>query len=247
MSVAPGPDSGDVIYSRMRWNTPLSEEHADLLLDRLEVAAGAELLDLGCGWGELLIRAVARSPGTTGTGVDTAQSALLRAGRSAAERGVLERIAFVAENASTWTGSADRVLCIGASQAWGGTSDALRSLRTSVRPGGRLLFGDGCWEQPPSPAAVDLFGPGILTLDALIDQAAQSGWAVLHLSTADQREWDDFESTWRSGRQEWLMSHPGDPRASAIRTQVDGQLREYVNTYRGVLGFVYLVLVPTAS
>ncbi|MEU4401729.1 SAM-dependent methyltransferase, partial [Micromonospora orduensis] len=46
-------------YARMRWNTPLSEEHAALLLRRLDVRPGARVLDLGCGWGELLLRAVA--------------------------------------------------------------------------------------------------------------------------------------------------------------------------------------------
>src|SRR5437763_13329002 len=70
VSVAPDPESAEVIYGRMRWNTPLSENHADLLLDRMRLAEGDQILDLGCGWGELLLRAVARVPDATGTGVD---------------------------------------------------------------------------------------------------------------------------------------------------------------------------------
>ncbi|MFE9658075.1 SAM-dependent methyltransferase [Micromonospora sp. NPDC006431] len=63
-------------YVRMRWNTPLSEEHAALLLQRLDIRPGARVLDLGCGWGELLLRAVAAggasdAAATTGVGVDT--------------------------------------------------------------------------------------------------------------------------------------------------------------------------------
>ncbi|WP_346537033.1 class I SAM-dependent methyltransferase [Micromonospora sp. DPT] len=46
-------------YARMRWNTPLSEQHAALLLQRLDIRPGTRVLDLGCGWGELLLRAVA--------------------------------------------------------------------------------------------------------------------------------------------------------------------------------------------
>jgi hypothetical protein len=30
------------------------------------------------------------------------------------------------------------------------------------------------------------------------DGRRQAGWRVIHLSTADQREWDDFESTSRA-------------------------------------------------
>jgi hypothetical protein len=58
----------------------------------------------------------------------------------------------------------------------------------------------------------------------------------------DQRGWDDFESTFRAGRQEWLLAHPDDPRAAEIRDWLDQREREYVEIYRGVLGFVYLIL-----
>ncbi len=38
-------------------NTPPSPEHAELLLDRTELRSGQRLLDLVCGWGELLLGA----------------------------------------------------------------------------------------------------------------------------------------------------------------------------------------------
>ena len=51
----------EALYARMRWNVPLSVEHAELLMDRLDVPPGAHVADLGCGWGELLLRVVARA------------------------------------------------------------------------------------------------------------------------------------------------------------------------------------------
>ena len=65
---------------------------------------------------------------------------------------------------------------------------------------------------------------------------------MLHFSTADQLEWDDFESTSRAGWQEWVSAHPADPRAAEVRDWLDGRLSQYVRDYRGVLGFTYLVL-----
>jgi hypothetical protein len=65
---------------------------------------------------------------------------------------------------------------------------------------------------------------------------------VLRLTTADQREWDDFESRHRAGLREWLLANPDSPQAQEIRDQQDGREREYLTVYRGVLGFVYLVL-----
>jgi Mycolic acid cyclopropane synthetase len=44
-------DLDRALYARMRWNTPLSAEHADLLMDRLELRPGLRIADLGCGWG----------------------------------------------------------------------------------------------------------------------------------------------------------------------------------------------------
>jgi cyclopropane fatty-acyl-phospholipid synthase-like methyltransferase len=242
MPLGPDPHSGDVVYSQMRWNTPLSEDRARLLLEGLAVAPGDDVVDLGCGWGELLIRAIAQSPQSAGTGVDNAEWALNRGRALALEGDVADRIKFVAQDASTWTTPADRVLCIGAAHAWGGASAALRRLCGIVRPGGRLLFGDGCWEQSPTSAAAALFGESVLTLAGLVEEAMGAGWHLLHLNTANQDEWDDFESTWKAGREGWLLANRDDPRATEVRTKLANQWQEYLSVYRGVLGFAYLTL-----
>ena len=226
----------------MRWNTPLSEDHCSLLLDRLDEACGRDVLDLGCGWGELLLRAVARVPEAHGTGVDTADWALERGRRSAAERELSHRVTFVVAEAAAWDEPSDRLVCIGASHAWRGGGKALQNLRPLVRAGGRLIYGDGWWQKPPTPTATALFGEDVLSLHGLVDEAIQAGWRVLHLSTADEREWDDFESTWRAGRECWLQTYRLSRRSDEVRARLDDRLRDYMTVYRGVLGFAYLVL-----
>jgi cyclopropane fatty-acyl-phospholipid synthase-like methyltransferase len=204
MTAVADPDSGEVVYSRMRWNTPLSEGHAALLLEHLGVTGGDDVLDLGCGWGELLLRAIADLPAARGTGVDSDPWAVQRGRDAAGKRGLAELVTFIAGDCSVWEKAANRVLCIGASHAWGGTAQSLSALCGLVCPGGRVLFGDGYWEHPPTRDAAALFGDDVLPLGDLVQAVTAAGWRVIHLSTADQREWDDFEETWRAGRREWL-------------------------------------------
>jgi SAM-dependent methyltransferase len=101
--------------------------------------------------GELLLRAVGAdgTGSTTGTGVDTDDSALARGRALAANRSLDKRVTFLKQEAATWREPADRVMCIGASHAFGGTPAALKALADLVQPGGRLLFGEGSGSAHP--------------------------------------------------------------------------------------------------
>ena len=117
-------DLEEALFARMRWNAPLSAEHAELLLDRLDVRPGAHVADLGCGWGELLLRVVGHADRVTGTGVDTEARALSRARRLASERHLDGRVAVRS----------------GCSRAWGWRAAGVRVLvpATSASRCGRL-------------------------------------------------------------------------------------------------------------
>ena len=129
----PIPDS--VRHAAMRWNAPLSEAHATVLLDAFEPEQAAQVLDLGCGWGELLLRAVQRSPTLTGLGVDTDATALARGAELAADRGLGDRVTLLDAQAESSSDTADRLICVGASHAWSSTEQALTALSRFRRPG----------------------------------------------------------------------------------------------------------------
>jgi cyclopropane fatty-acyl-phospholipid synthase-like methyltransferase len=241
----------ELIFSAMRWNTPLSEERAKRLLAGLELGRAETVLDLGCGWGELLLRAVAAGLASgsdcRGIGVDDDEPLLARGRDAARARGLEQRVSFVIEDASTWEGSAQAVLCIGASHAWGGTTDALRALRRAVVPGGRLLYGDGFWAAQPGKAAIEIFGDEVLTPEGLQRAVGAAGWETVETSTVSMEEWDAFEASYRAGRERWAAEHPDDPLARTLAAEMQGRREEYESVYRGILGFTYLILRAPVS
>jgi hypothetical protein len=105
-----------------------------------------------------------------------------------------------------------------------------------------VLLGDGFWAQQPSDAASEIFGDQVVPLADLVRLTQSAGWQVRHLSQADQSEWDDFETTWRLGRHRWLAAHPDAHEASTLREELQQSLLEYLDVYRGVLAYCYLVL-----
>lgn len=232
------------LYEHLLFNSPLSTQRADALAIRLAASVPADVLDVGCGWGELLLRVLEASPTATGVGIDT-DDRLLDRGRAAAKgRGLADRIAFANRPGAEVREPADLVICIGSSQAFGEPPQALEALWALVRPGGRLVFGDGIWEQHGTVDRALVWDDAVELPDlgGLVDLAVGLGYRPLHVETANADEWNAFESGFLADLEEWLMQHAGHPDADRIRADADDHRRRWLNGYRHGLGFAYLTL-----
>lgn len=240
----------DPIWADLAFNSPLDDARVARLIRAVGPLGGARVVDLGCGWGELLLRIAAAEPSARLVGVDSDAAAIEHGRAEAAARGVGERVELVVADAGTWDpGLADVAVCVGASHALGGTAAALARLRAVLRPGGRAILGEGIWERPPTPAATDALGgdPAEFgTLADLVDLALAAGLRPLDLSQASAEEWDAFESGYARGWERWLADHPGDAEADQVRAQADAHRTRWLRGYRGILGFAYLVLGSAA-
>jgi len=237
-------------YQFMSFNAPLAETHANEIADRLAAAGPADVLDIGCGWGELLLRVLARTPNATGLGVDTDAEMLSRGALTAAQRGLAQRVAFGNAPATAVDRQADLVICVGASHAFGGPRAALTALIQHVRPGGRLFFGEGLWNPQVKVAQPDLVWADLFDLPdlaALVDLAVTTGYRSLFTETATPAELDDFESRYLADSEEWLLAYPKHPRASEVRAVADEHRRRWLHGYRGAFGFAYLTLGRPAA
>jgi len=232
-------------HRHLTWNTPLSERHADRLLTSLQIAQGARLVDLGCGGAELLLRALASSPQLSGEGVDLDSADLKGARANAAARGLADRVKFLHGDLIEYSGTADRVICIGADHAWGSVEAALSGLRPRVSAGGLLLFGCGYWVRPPSLQLVETFGNLPPSFEALLLLARSSEWTVLSADSADLEEWDEFEAAWRQDLDDIAAREPSTSLGQRALRLARQRREEYERGYRGVLGFAYLILSRT--
>ncbi len=244
------------LHQDLTFLSPLSDERAARLVGFLTGHEPATVLDVGCGWAELLLRVLESAPTASGLGLDLDEESLARARRVAAERGLERRATFETRDARDVAGPFDAVTCIGASQIWGPDVEeaqpldyaaALRALRALLPRGGRLVYGEGIWSAPPTPAATaPLSGRDdeYVTLGRLVTIAESLGFGVMAVHEASLDEWDAFESGFAGGWVRWLAEHePDDPAAEEVRSRLARQHAAYLDGYRGVLGLAYLHLV----
>ena len=241
MSTVPGPSG----HTYLDFNAPLSDRRAAALVAGLGPLADKRVLDLGCGWAELLLRILAAEPTATGVGIDNDTEAIARARANARQRALADRVDLHVGDIAADTTVADVVITVGASHAWGGTAAMLAAVGAHARAGGVVLVGDGIWSVPPTDAALaalDAAPDDFLTFAALVDAAMTAGFRVLAAEEADRDEWDDFESRWCAGRERWLLANPAAPETDEVRAAVDRHRAGWLHGYRGVLGFAYLTL-----
>jgi len=193
----------------------------------------------------------------TGIGLDSDFAAITH-GRSLAKgRGRTERVELRHADARTESPArADAGICIGASQIWGPPVEeaqpldyaaALTALRARVPHGGRVLYGESIWSQPPTPqATAPLAGRDdeYVTLPELLELAVRHGFAPVQVHDASLDEWDHLESGYSARYARWLAAHDADHADSGeVPQRAARQRSAYYSGYRGTLGFAHLALI----
>ena len=221
----------DAATARLVFDAPLDEAHAERLVEALALAPGGHVVELGCGWAELLLRVVGGHPGTTGTGVDLDRQALDRGRREIARRGLHERVELIEADVTAFEDRADVVICVGAAEGIGRPDRALRRIGEILEPGGIALFGDRIWMSTPGAEARAELGD-LPVLDGLLAVARAAGFQVAEYDLSSPEEWASFEAGWRAGLE--TVDDPGQRQAALVKTQA--------SSHRGVVGFAWLIL-----
>jgi SAM-dependent methyltransferase len=244
-------------YEDLTFMTPLSEQRAAKLVAFLAHDLQGTVLDIGCGWAELLLRVVAAAPNARAIGVDRDETSIEHGRELAEQRGLAERVSLICGDAKIEAPSrAAAVVCIGASQVWGPPVEerqpldyiaALAAIRATVPDGGRVVYGEGIWSRPPTAEAIAPLAGRLdefVSLPELVELAVAQGFLPVAVQEAGIDEWDEFESGFSACYATWLAEHGGDhPDAADVRARAARQRAAYFGGYRGVLGMAYLALL----
>ena len=223
--------------------SPLSPAKADWLIELLDPAHGARILDIGCGKAGFLRRLLLQRPGATGVGLDINAAFLAVATSQAAKENLSERLLLLEEPAADYLRDADLfdvVLCFGASQALDGLDALAAGARRALRPGGRLLVGEGFWRQTP---AAEYLAVLAARSDELTDHAGNAarlraaGFEILATATAGGDEWDAYEGLYCRAKTRWAMDHGADGDAARILADAQDWHQAYLCWGRDTLGF----------
>lgn len=226
---------------------PISGVNVNRLLRRADRGPAARILDLGCGEAAWSLQALAHCPDGHADGVDLSPWALERAAASAELRDLSDRLTLHQRDARKYVpdGDYDLVLCVGSTHAFGGFADTLELAGRHVGREGVLLVGEGFWEVAPTKealSALDTTPDEFTDLAGLVEVAAKAGWAPAYAHVSEAGEWDDYEWSWTGSLTGWALDNPGHPDAADALALAQTHRDQWLRGYRGVLGFVTLVL-----
>lgn len=230
---------------------PLSDSTVAHLLDRAIREQDDHLLDLGCGKGTWLLRALQAHDGATAVGVDISGEGFDHVLSEAARLGLADRLELRRQDVTEYqsTRKADLVLSVGAAYAFGGLLPTLNAAREHLAEDGMLLLGDCFWEREPDAAVRAELEDGpqkYADLPTTVDQVIADGWAPVYGHISTLAEWDEYEWCWTGTLAKWALDNPEHPDRDLALQMSAAHRTRWLSGYRGVLGFVVLLLRRTS-
>lgn len=220
------------------------------LLDRAIREQDDHLLDLGCGEGAWLLRALQAHGGVTAVGVDISGEGFDHVLSEAARLGLADRLELRRQDVTEYrsTRKADLVLSVGAAYAFGGLLPTLNAAREHLAEDGMLLLGDCFWEHEPDAAvrAEQEDGPQkYADLPTTVAQVVADGWTPVYGYTSTIAEWDEYGWCWTGTLAQWALDNPEHPDRDLALQMSAAHRASWLGGYRGFLGFVVLLLRRT--
>lgn len=231
---------GTISHPGLRYTNPISPAKMDDVIELLDFNADSTVLDIGSGKSELLIRLVERYQ-VSALGLELDASYIQESREQAAARipgGRLELRECDALTFEPGENSYDLVSCVGASHIYGGLRPTLERLARFVRPGGKVLVGEGYWKQEPAQeylVALRTTRDELRTHAENVATGVSLGLVPMYASVCSEDEWDRFE--WLHLHERYAYRKPDDPGMAALIAELHTWRDIYLRWGRNTLGF----------
>ena len=221
----------------------------EAMVARCGLASGATAADVGTGNAGVAVRLAQRFGfSVSAIEYDPAMAELAHERIQAA--GAMDRVSLVVGSAADALKDApplDLITALGTTDVTGEkrpTPDAaLTFLRSRLKPGGWLLWGDLVWlSEPPGPLRQLVEVTNLYADDAGWRAAAEgAGFEVVEVRLSSQAVFDAYARDSVGAVRDWLAANPDAPEAPQIRFSAD-RVQAFFEFGRGVMGFgLYLL------
>ncbi len=227
---------------------PQSHGRIDELIALINLQDGSEVLDIGCGKGELLIHLAAYGD-IKGTGVDLSPFAIAEGRERAKTRGHDKNIEFIEMEGKEYTEELidkkfDLTVCMGASWIFDGHENTLKALSKITKENGLIMSGEPFWKKLPSDNYLTDTGINIgayNTHSGNIVVAEKLGLRPIYALVSNLDDWDKYEHLQWLGADDHVLKHPEDPDNEELLKKVAKSSKEYLEEGRDVFGWAIYV------
>ena len=215
IQVLPGTDVEDLwdrfevfeaLHHSMQICNPMRSSHLDELIDVMALDDGDHVLDVGSGYGELLIRG-AQSNEIIGTGIDLSPWMVTAACTEARSRVPDADLTWVLGEAKEFTTAIPPqvCVCIGAEWVWHGLSGTASALARRVAPGGMVVLGAARLHLGADQAKVRSEHGYVDTVDDVAVLLDHNQLDVEHRIDPSDDDWDAYLERTRQAAGEWAQ------------------------------------------
>jgi SAM-dependent methyltransferase len=203
---------------------PMTNVELDEVISAMGLASGARVLDVACGYGELLFRAAAQAD-ISGVGIDLSPWMITAAAEHARVRAPNANLHWVLGEARDFTTAPapDVAVCIGAEWIWHDFSGTVRALSQRLGPGGVAVIGAARLHKDADQDEVRSQRGFVESLDDMQETLKHNGLVAQHRVDPDDAGWDAYLARTATAAADWAELSPGPRAARWLEEQVDWQ------------------------
>ena len=233
VEIRPGTDVEDVwqrfeifeaLHHSMQICNPMTSAQLDEVVEATEPDAGHHVVDMACGYGEVLFRMAAQRE-ISGTGVDLSPWMIASAAAQTPVRAPNGTLQWVLGEARDYfpVHASDIAVCIGAEWVWHDFSGTAKALAARLAPGGVAVIGAARLHTAADADLVRSERGAVETIDDQRNLLAAHGLVPMHRVDPDDAGWDAYLARTAQAAADWAVAYPG-PRADRwIEEQADWQ------------------------